>query len=81
MIARIDGKVEVVEAAVAFEHYLSVDLEVKVVEITVVFYRELHLQVGVVDVAAFHVGEELLVEMILEFMSTYPEALQRQFEC
>ena len=75
VIGGVDGVVEVVEATVAYQHYFAADMEVEVVEVAVILHGKVYREVGVVDVAAFHIGKELFVEMILKFMSTCPEAL------
>ena len=74
-------EVEIVEATVANQGHLSGYAEVECVEFAVVYNGKLHIEVGPMDVGILHVGEELLVEVILEIMSACAKAFEWQFEC
>jgi len=52
-------------------------VEVEVVDVAVVLHGEMYTEVCIVNVGAFHIHEELLVEVVLKFMSADTEALER----
>ena len=66
---------QVVETAVAQKHHLARDGEMKRIYVTVVVNSKVHVKIGVTHVGVLHVDEKLLVQMVIEGVYTFHQAL------
>ncbi len=80
-ITSVYRHVQVVETTIAQQEHLARNDKGQGIHIAVVVYREAHVYVGVAHIGVFHIGEKLLVKMIVETVCALCQALERQFEC
>ncbi len=72
---------QIVQTAVAQQHHFARNGKMLRVHVAVIVDGEMHVDVGVAHVGILHVGEKLLVEMIVKGVCAFGQALERQLEC
>ena len=80
VVSGVDGPGHLLKAAVALHGDLAGDVEGDVVDVAVVFYLDVAFECRVVDGAALHVFEELLVGDELEVVGAFGERLEGKGE-
>ena len=77
-VSGVDRQDEVVKTTVAEQSYRTGKGKLKVVDVVMIIYHKMNVNVGIADIGVLHIGEKLLIELIIKLMRSHAKRFQRQ---